>query len=290
MIPMEFKTAFQTMMFTNRQTFLFPVSTGRAILARICGIHFNELAPSVLSFVRQFVDKGTPRYIKNLFGKDATGQTFDIKIFDRNHIVILNEMRRDFVLKVGSLITNLLVNIPKYGNRFQPAVRSRVPPGNSSLSDSEFICAGFVIFPIIDLRTVRERNKGFDADIDPNRLIRDWQWLRGNAVTGNNGVPLRSFALDCDLFDRSLDLSMLLELQQPNIGKSEFAVDKPEPQLVVEKTVKKSLSFESRKPRFFTRSLRGERTLGKPCPLGEVFVLLRGALRPNNQDSIYEYL
>ncbi len=145
------------MMNTNRQIFFHAIAARRTILRREIWRNFDQLFTSVFSFVFEFLEKGTPTCVVNLFAKYAFRHTKNRKFFNANYIICFNQICRNFVLKIGALIFNLLVNLAKQNDRFTSLVTAFLAARYSALCNSQFCLSRFVVFEIIYLRSVRAR-------------------------------------------------------------------------------------------------------------------------------------
>lgn len=253
MISMETQPTFRTMMLTNAKIFLFSVSTLGTILARVSGINLDQLTPGAFSLVREFLDKGTPTRIVNLFSESHSRKTFDVEIFDRDQVVMLNKMRRDLVLKIGTLIENLLMNVAENGNRFSATVRSLLSAGNPTLCDTELPLSRFVAPRIINLSPVRERGEGLNANVDTDSVINGGERIGGNVITRYYSEPSAALAFDADLFDRSNDFAVQSYFDQSDVTEAQFAIYKLKPLSIEEKTIETLGGLEARIARTLTR-------------------------------------
>lgn len=239
-------------MLTNRER-LFYSFAAYARLASSSWVNFDNRSTGAFSLVSQFVEERTPRNIVNLFGESHSRQTFDVQFFNRNNIVMVNQPTRDFVLKVRALIQNLLVDDSELGDGLSPSVRPSFATSYTTLGDSHSLGHRLVVPRVLNLRTVRERSKGLDAYIDTNALVGEGQRAFGDAVTGEDCVPLGTFAFDRDFFDCALNLAVLADfyvanIPQPNPSGAPYS----KALTIIEKRVVVGTTFKSGESRCLT--------------------------------------
>lgn len=102
----------QTMVMPNGQVFLDARAADAGLTCAVW-INFFQLSTSVFSFVFEFLEKRTPSGIVYLFRENAFRHSENVKFFNRYQVVFFDQMRRNFVSKITSLILNLLMNIAK---------------------------------------------------------------------------------------------------------------------------------------------------------------------------------
>ncbi len=246
------QATFRTIVPADRQVFLDHRAAGTG-LACISRIDFYQLTPGTLSLVREFMKEAAPRSIVNLLRENAARHPLDVQLLDSDKVEFIDQMPRKFVLKIRSLIENLLMDRPQNGNSFTPAVRAFLSSGNAPLGDAQFLGGRCVVFPVFDLRTVRESGEVLDANINAGVVAGVGQWIGRDFCTGGNCVPLDPFTFDDHLFDRAFNGSVQFDFDQPNVGQSEFIAEKSKPLAVIDKAIEKVCTFEAWVARFIAR-------------------------------------
>lgn len=230
--------------------FLFNLRATGASLAGVSWIDFYQLSSGARSLVRQHEQKRTPRHIVNLFREKTFAQSDDVQLLNHDHVIFAYQCGRELVLKILSLIENLLVDRSKGGNRLSSAMRSLLSSRYPTLSNTKFLLCGLVVTPVIDLRTVAKSGEGFDADINADLLAGRRKRPCGNVIAREDGEPFRTFPFQDDLFDLSLEGSGHLDFQVSNQRDIQFSVSKSVTRLIVNDRVEKRRSLKPRESRF----------------------------------------
>lgn len=211
--------------------------------------YFDYGFASIFSFVFQFVEERTPRCVVNLFRKYASGHTQNGKFFDCNQIELFDEMCGNFMLKIISLILDFLMKLFELQNRFTSLIRAFFASGNSALNNSQFLLSRFVIFEIINLRSVRECQKTTYACVKSNGFACFRQWL-DRSFNRENRKPLSAFLFNRERFHFTDYITRQFDFQFSDFRKLEFVSRKIESALSVAKTIESVLSLETRKTCF----------------------------------------
>lgn len=239
------QATFQTFMPADAEI-LFNFGSANTSLARSSCIDFNQLATGAFCLVHQFFGERRPRDIVNLFSKHSTTQPFNVQLLDRDQVVLTNQVCRKFVLKVVSFIGNRLIDTAKLGDGLSAAVRSFLTSRNPSLRDPHFLSSRLKIFPVINLRSVRESRERFDTYINPDRLTSRRQDGFWHINTRDNREPFRAFAFSCDLFDCAFDRSREFDFQIPNEREIQPRTAQSESTSVVDDRIKTGVRLEAR--------------------------------------------
>src|SRR5215472_1971809 len=109
-------------MFSIRKPFAVWFAT-RATLTCSTSIDGKQRSSSVLSFVRQFCEECRPSRVVYCTRKHASGQSFNLQVFDNNQTVVIGDFTRRLVLKIIALVEHLAVNLLNDSNRFLPTLR-----------------------------------------------------------------------------------------------------------------------------------------------------------------------
>lgn len=236
------------MMPAHGQVF-FDCRAANAGLACAVWIYFLQLSTSVFSFVFEFLKKGTPSGIVNFFCKNAFRHSENVKFFNRNQVIFFDQMRRNFVSKITSLILNLLVNFAKLIDCFSSLIRAFPSARNFSLSDSQSFLRVFKILEIVNLCAVRKSCKRFDSNVNSDLFARFRQNLFF-IFDGENYKPARNFTFDCAGFDLSNHRLRQMYLDRSDFGKLKFVACQSESALRKTERIKEVFAFESWKASF----------------------------------------
>lgn len=241
-------TTTQTMMMPNGQLFLDRFAANASLTGAVW-IDLFQLSTSVFSFVFEFLKKRTPSGIVNLFCKDAFRHSENVKVFNRYQIVFFNQMRRNFVSKITSLILNLLVNFAKLINCLSSLIRAFLSAGNFSLDNPQSFLRSFKILEIVNLRCVRKSCKRFDSNVNADLFSRFRQDLFF-IFDGENYKPTRNFTLNRAGFNLSNHRLRQVNLDRSDFGKFKFVACQSESALRKTERIKEVFAFETRKASF----------------------------------------
>lgn len=234
-----------TVMSANTQNLFNSDSAGGAVLRCVRSIHFDQPSPGTFSLVRQFVNERTPTRVRYLFRKRTPDHPGNVKFFDRNQVVMSDQVSRKFVLKIASLVSDFVVDTPEHRGCFTPSIRPFLSPGDFARCNSKFLLSGFVVSPVIYLRSIGEGCERFDANIDADRRpgrLKDLFW---HIIARNDCIPFCSFTLRDNFLYLSFDRSRKFDLEVTNEGKIQFAISEAVTSSVVDDRVKECLPFEA---------------------------------------------
>ena len=170
MVPILFHSTTRTDIRPAGQRHLLPMATGGTGLTCVGRIHLLELTTSIFSFVREKEEKLRPRHITDRTVHTAMRVHFiHGDVFDEDLSVLIHDLRRFLVGKVGALIRNTLVNFCHDLFGLCSFRRSFLLKFQFSLRLGQSLCGLFQKLRISNLRSIRKSGKGFDPDIDPHR-------------------------------------------------------------------------------------------------------------------------
>lgn len=216
------QATFQTMMPPNGKVFFDRFPTG-ASLACSPWVNFYQRLTGTFCLESQLLKERTPRGIVNLLTKNAFRHSENVEFLDRDKVILSDKIGRKFVLKIVASIENLLVNITKLCNGFSPAVTAFLASRGSTLCNAKPLLFGFVILPIIYLRSIRKRSKGFNTNVDANSFVSSWQWLR-LSFNRKASIPFRAFTLNGKGLDLAGDLTVEFHLHLSDFGQVQLAI------------------------------------------------------------------
>lgn len=190
-----------------------PTQTG---LRRATRIDFHEHAPGTLSLVREHEEKVRPSSIVNTLREHSTRQAFDVQIFNSDQAVVIYDFTRLFVVKVSTLITNVIVKALKQQNRLSSAVRAFLSTVNATLQSSQLRLRGLEVARIFDRASITQRRKRSNPNVDACHvwIERQRHWFHVNA---KHSKPTTSLALNGQRLDRSLNGPMQFDFNLPNL-------------------------------------------------------------------------
>src|SRR5687768_6792435 len=80
-------------------------------LARVAGIYFNQLSTGPGTLVSQHSDEASPTSIVNRLGEHSARQPLDVQVLYRYHPVVINQLTRQLMHKVGALASYLAMRV-----------------------------------------------------------------------------------------------------------------------------------------------------------------------------------
>jgi len=90
------------------------------------GNDHQELSSGTFSLVRQFEKKCRPTRVVHRFRQHASAQAFHLQVFDNDYSVFLDDLPRQLVFKIISLVENPAVNLRYQTYGFLPAIGNDV--------------------------------------------------------------------------------------------------------------------------------------------------------------------
>ena len=187
------------------------MATGGTGLACVGRIHLPVLPTSICSFVREKGEELRPRHVTDASVQASVGGHFvDRNILNKDPSVLIHDLRRFLVGKVGALVRNTLMNFCHDLFGFYSFRRSFLLKSQFPLGLRQSFGGAFQELRVFDGRPIGKRGKGFDPHIDPHReRIRRKNRLR-NILAGkgdppfSGGRPKNSAGLDLS-FDRAME-------------------------------------------------------------------------------------
>ena len=184
--------------------------SAQACLAGSTGIYFDQFAPSIFRFVREFLKERIPSSVIYGLGKHATRQTFDIQIFNGNQTIAVDQPSTGIVVKVRTLVLDLLMRLRHKLTGFSPALTRLLSPRHAALSSTQDRSRTVKMTLVIDLRSVGQGSQRSQSDIDTDCFSGFWQRFR-LPLHRKTYVPLIYAALDRDRLDRAFNRTMQLD-------------------------------------------------------------------------------
>ena len=211
MVPILFHSTTRTDIRPAGQRHLLPMATEGTGLACIGRIHLPVLPTSICSFVREKEEKLRPRHVTDASVPASVGVHFvDRNILNKDPSVLIHDLRRFLVGKVGALVRNTLMNFCHDLFGFYSFRRSFLLKSQFPLGLRQPFGGAFQELRVFDGRPIGKRGKGFDPHIDPHReRIRRKNRLR-NILAGKRHPPFsggrskNSAGLDLS-FDRAME-------------------------------------------------------------------------------------
>ena len=170
MVPILFHSTTRTDIRPAGQRHLLPMATGGTGLACVGRIHLPVLPTSICSFVREKGEELRPRHVTDASVQASVGVHFvDRNILNKDPSVLIHDLRRFLVGKVGSLVRNALMNFCHDLFGFYSFRRSFLLKSQFPLSLRQSFRRSFQELRVFDGCSIGKGGEGFNAHIDPHR-------------------------------------------------------------------------------------------------------------------------
>ena len=127
-----------------------------ACLARAEWILSNKSPASIFRFVGNHAQELSPSGIVNTFSEHPSRQAFDIQIFNCDNSEVINQPATNLVMKVSTLIGDVLMNLAKQDHSFATTVRAFLSTSYFALSASQFRLRFSIPARVRNLRAVAQ--------------------------------------------------------------------------------------------------------------------------------------
>src|SRR5579871_2229137 len=200
-IAVEAGSAVWAFMPADGQAFLHQHTAARTDLRCIGRRHRNGSLPSICSFESEDSAELPPARIMDAFGKLAVlHQIGNLQVFVENRIVLLNEQKDGFMVKVPALACNLLVSALQEPDGLASSLAAPLALGNPALRFHQPLFCFPVVARVGKGFSVGKRQEGFQAQIKVRLFALQRQGLDGPSGTGDTGLPAIWFLNDADGF------------------------------------------------------------------------------------------
>lgn len=189
-------------------------------------INFHDQPTSILRFVGQHVYESRDRDVEHRFAQPAASKPFNVQIFNRNKAVSVNQFSRFLVVKVATLIADMIVEPLQQQNRFSPAVRAAFSSRYASLQTPEIGLCGSEPTRVFDLGAVAQRDEVVNADINADHVWIERQRIRFT-VNSEQGKPAAGLALDGQCFGHAFKRTVQPYSHVANLRQSQAFSDQP---------------------------------------------------------------
>lgn len=152
-------------------------------------IHCNQLPTSVLSFVGDFCNEGSPASIVNRLGQHSSRQPFDVQVFDNDCAEVSNEFEGPPMLILISQSPDSSMNLLKQSNSFTSPITAFLTPSGTPLCSPKSCLSLLIPTRIGNLRGVGQRSERLKTYVDTDCVIQSRKQLR-LAFNRETGVPL----------------------------------------------------------------------------------------------------
>jgi hypothetical protein len=210
-IPMHLVPAMGTVVNADTEVLGDHGVTLAALLRGTAWVHTNQLTHGTFNLSGKDSCELSPRSVQTLPREHAAPKGFEIEIFDRDSVVLLDDCSRGLVVKVSPLVRDLGVC-----SAFETACFGAVLPAEftascAALGRCKLALCGLQRAWVRDEVPVGKRCESLDTDVDARLSPGGRQRLGGDVVADQVSVPMPvGVELDADLLNTSLDRAMEL--------------------------------------------------------------------------------
>jgi hypothetical protein len=191
-----------------------------ALTARLGGISridTDYLNTGTFSLVRQYLDKPCPTDIVGGLGKPTLGYAFDIKMLMHNRAIFFYQCLGSLVVKVFSLIRNMVVKSRKRTNSLFPVTSPFLLSGNCPLQSSQFRLGFPVEIGRLDFLPFGSDEERLQSKVNTYRGISRFFNLNVSQITREYNVPMSCFSPERHGLDSTFYWSVKFDFQVANI-------------------------------------------------------------------------
>lgn len=189
--------------------------TSAAPLGGAVGIHSYDSSTGTFRLVVEHGEECSPAGIMNGPGVDGARHVGNVQVFDDDQTVVINELAADFVVEVGSLVTNMGEGLLQCPDRLPTTIAAATPPTDFALCSPDLRGCGSFVSGVGDLSTIAQGGECGESDINPNGIGRRFK-READDLSKEQGVPLAGFPFDRDGFDDAFERAVPLDLQLPD--------------------------------------------------------------------------
>jgi len=247
MVTMCHKATSNTPMLTLRQRLPDAVAALRAVLTRICSGHLHYFASSIRSFGAQYLNEGSPCCIRDSFGQAMIlDQALDVQIFNRNHVILGNQLIAQFVKEVGALI------------RYLEMLSSKDAACLVAIRTAPFLLADFALrylyralcllqeARVLYDFAVGERGEVLKPNIDTSSIAGLWDEARLTFFNCKDDKPAVRLALDGAGLDRALNIPTKAQPTSANLAQRQLVAGQSKTALWVGEGIEKPFPLKAR--------------------------------------------
>lgn len=231
----------------NRQRFFHNRATARTQLTRLLGVNLDHRAPSVFCFGAQYVQELSPASVRNAFGQvSVANHVLGFEFFNGDQVMLSHKVKCQFMLKIQSLIANLLMHVGQFPHRLASAIAAFSAAGHRTLGGLQSALRHTIPARIVHRGSVAIGEKRFQAHVNTNAVACRWHWIRLGHLATETGIPFTVVALDGDGLDPALNGAMQDDVEHTDVGQPEsVAFQLPARRLRVAKTIKTMLALKA---------------------------------------------
>lgn len=195
-----------------------PTNTSLRCTARV---NFHKHTSGTFSLVRKHEEESCPPSIVNTFGEHSARQSFNVQVFDSNQPVVVDNLPRFFVMKVTSLVADVIVPTLKQKARLAPSVRTFLSSAHAPLQATKFGLSLAEPARILNHGAVTHCGERGQSHVDTDHVGIKSQRFRFT-FNREDGKPSARFTFYQESFDYPFQRAMQLNLDVPDPGEPEL--------------------------------------------------------------------
>ena len=204
---------------TNAQTLLDDLPTFEALLRGEARVHSYHCVPSSLSLFTQDVEEGAPTGVHDALGQGMVlCHVENLKLLNRNHLVLLGILFGRFEMEITALTRNLEMRLRGIPGSLAASMTAFLASAQLALLASQGFLRGAIVARVCYCVALTIRQKGLEANVntDGRMLTRRGKVVRlGFGLTHDEGIPMSIRTQDqMDRFRRTLNGPMQLDLEE----------------------------------------------------------------------------
>jgi hypothetical protein len=185
------------------------------------------LPTSVLSFVGDFCNEGSPASIVNRLGQHSSRQPFDVQVFDNDCAEVSNEFEGLPMLVLISQSPDSSMNLLKQSNCFTSPITAFLTPSGTPLCSPKSCLSLLIPTRIGNLRAVGQRSERLKTYVHTDCVIQSRKQFR-LAFNRETGVPLAAFTFHRDSFNRASNRTVQFNFNFPDPLNPKHITRKPD--------------------------------------------------------------
>src|ERR1035441_1670752 len=187
----------------------------QARLRRSARINPDQLPTGAFSLVGKHCNEHRPSRIVNGLRQHSGAQSLHVQILDGNHAVLIDQLPREFMLKVGPLVHHVYVGPLEQLHSLASPIASLLSPRHFALASPQTGLRVPVVPGVLNLRAIDQHGETVQPHVDPGSAVAGGKWLRRPLQTEAH-EPSARFAFNGGSLNRALDGTVQVHLDVPS--------------------------------------------------------------------------
>src|SRR6266446_1474261 len=186
-------------------------------LRRVVWRNGDHLTASFCRFTVQDTEKAAPTNIIGRFGKPGLGNACYVQLLVGNHAVTGNQGRGCLVVKIPSLVGDMLMLLLEQSSRFPTASTAFLASRQLALRSSESLLRCAVELGWLDLFPFTGHEEGSEPQVNAHGRQERRRTLAIRQFTRKDDMPAIGFPFERYGFDLALQVPMPLDFERPHM-------------------------------------------------------------------------